>query len=400
MLPPETQSAHIKERVKEYCKRAYNTIHFTKIETKQDTVCMRENSFYVDTVRAFRDRRYEYKNLVKKEAGNVREAEHKKDPLGAKEAEERMNLYESLQLAHKIILNSFYGYVMRKGARWYSMEMAGMVTHMGGNIIRMSRELVEQIGKPLELDTDGIWCLLPEKFPENFNLVSKSGRKMFMSYPCTMLNLLIYDSFKNDQYQTLQEDGSYATNTEMSVFFEIDGPYRAMVIPASPKEGKMLKKRYAVFNMTGKIHEIKGFELKRRGELKLIKVFQEEIFDRFLAGTSLEECYKSAGEVADRWWDILEYRGSGISVSELIEYLCENRVLSKPLSEYGAQKSTSITTAKRLAEILGEEIVKDKGLNCQILISKKPEGTTVTERAIPAVIFSMDSEIREKYLKI
>jgi len=27
-------------------------------------------------------------------------------------------LYDSLQLAHKCILNSFYGYVMRKGARW------------------------------------------------------------------------------------------------------------------------------------------------------------------------------------------------------------------------------------------------------------------------------------------
>jgi DNA polymerase epsilon subunit 1 len=35
-------------------------------------------------------------------------------------------LYDSLQLAHKCILNSFYGYVMRKGSRWYSMEMAGI----------------------------------------------------------------------------------------------------------------------------------------------------------------------------------------------------------------------------------------------------------------------------------
>jgi DNA polymerase elongation subunit (family B) len=35
-------------------------------------------------------------------------------------------MYDSLQLAHKCILNSFYGYVMRKGARWYSMEMAGI----------------------------------------------------------------------------------------------------------------------------------------------------------------------------------------------------------------------------------------------------------------------------------
>ena len=53
----------------------------------------------------------------------------------------------------------------------------------------------------------------------------------------------------------------------MSVFFEIDGPYHCMLIPASKEENKMLKKRYAVFNHAGKMTEVKGFELKRRGEL-------------------------------------------------------------------------------------------------------------------------------------
>lgn len=33
----------------------------------------------------------------------------------------------------------------------------------------------------------------------------------------------------------------------MSIFFELDGPYKAMIIPAAKEEGKMLKKRYAVF---------------------------------------------------------------------------------------------------------------------------------------------------------
>ena len=32
-----------------------------------------------------------------------------------KSANSRVVLYDSLQLAHKCILNSFYGYVMRKG---------------------------------------------------------------------------------------------------------------------------------------------------------------------------------------------------------------------------------------------------------------------------------------------
>lgn len=40
-----------------------------------------------------------------------------------------------------------------------------------------------------------------------------------------------------------------------------------MIIPAAKEEGKMLKKRYAVFSHSGKLVELKGFELKRRGEL-------------------------------------------------------------------------------------------------------------------------------------
>jgi DNA polymerase epsilon subunit 1 len=33
----------------------------------------------------------------------------------------------------------------------------------------------------------------------------------------------------------------YQIKTEMSIFFEIDGPYRAMMIPAAREEGKLLK---------------------------------------------------------------------------------------------------------------------------------------------------------------
>lgn len=88
-------------------------------------------------------------------------------------AERMVVYYESLQLAHKCILNSFYGYVVRKGARWYSMEMAGIVTHTGSAIIKRTRETVELIGRPLELDTDGIWAAIPSSWPDNFALKTK-----------------------------------------------------------------------------------------------------------------------------------------------------------------------------------------------------------------------------------
>ena len=59
------------------------------------------------------------------------------NPIQIQQAADMVVLYDSLQLAHKCILNSFYGYVMRKGARWYSMEMAGVVTYTGARIIQV-----------------------------------------------------------------------------------------------------------------------------------------------------------------------------------------------------------------------------------------------------------------------
>ncbi len=186
----------------------------------------------------------------------------------------------------------------------------------------------------------------------------------------------------------------------MSVFFEIDGPYRCMVIPASKEEGKMLKKRYAVFSHSGKLHEVKGFELKRRGELKIIKIFQEEVFGQFLSGKSLQDCYDACGEVADKWYDILETQGEYIGDAELVDYIGESRFLSRNLQEYNDQKGTSITCAKRLAEFLGPEIVKDKGLNVKFIVSKKPVECKVADRAIPTAIFEYyDKGVMQKYIK-
>ena len=101
--------------VAEYCRKAYKKVHSTRMEERTATICQRENSFYVDTVRAFRDRRYEFKGLTKVWKKKLAEAEEKNDAAETKRANGLVVLYDSLQLAHKCILNSFYGYVMRKG---------------------------------------------------------------------------------------------------------------------------------------------------------------------------------------------------------------------------------------------------------------------------------------------
>ncbi|XP_034220092.1 DNA polymerase epsilon catalytic subunit A-like isoform X4 [Prunus dulcis] len=402
-LPKMEQQSRLKERLKKYCQKAYRRVVDKPVtELREAGICMRENSFYVDTVRSFRDRRYEYKGLNKVWKGKLSEAKASGNSIKIQEAQDMVVLYDSLQLAHKCILNSFYGYVMRKGARWYSMEMAGVVTYTGAKIIQNARLLVEKIGKPLELDTDGIWCALPGSFPENFTFKTKDlKKKLTISYPCVMLNVDVARNNTNDQYQTLTDPtgNSYTTHSECSIEFEVDGPYKAMILPASKEEGILIKKRYAVFNDDGTLAELKGFEIKRRGELKLIKVFQAELFDKFLHGSTLEECYSAVASVANRWLDLLDNQGKDVADSELLEYISESSTMSKSLADYGEQKSCAVTTARRLANFLGDSMVKDKGLRCQYIVACEPKGTPVSERAVPVAIFETDAEIMKFYVR-
>ena len=233
------------------------------------------------------------------------------------------------------------------------MEMAGIVCYTGAGIIKCARELVEQIGRPLELDTDGIWCVLPQSFPENFVIKTTNPKKskvitisypgsislkkilyilhflkvtfyflwkilkkelfffvkliflkilyftsffskVTISYPGSVLNIMVQDNNTNDQYHELvdPENLVYEERKENSIFFEVDGPYLSMILPASKEEGKKLKKRYAVFNFDGSLAELKGFEVKRRGELQIIKIFQSTVFEAFLKGDNLATCYE------------------------------------------------------------------------------------------------------------
>lgn len=85
-LAPSVQSQKLRTRLKgtvklqrfslvDFCKKTYKKSHIVETIQKKDTVCMRENPFYVDTVKNFRDRRVELKNLWK---GALRDVDNAK----------------------------------------------------------------------------------------------------------------------------------------------------------------------------------------------------------------------------------------------------------------------------------------------------------------------------------
>ncbi|CAF2820061.1 unnamed protein product [Rotaria sp. Silwood2] len=64
-LPEHIQLSIERKRLADYCLKAYKKVNHTREETRETTVRQCENSFYVDTIRAFRDRPYEYRGLHK-----------------------------------------------------------------------------------------------------------------------------------------------------------------------------------------------------------------------------------------------------------------------------------------------------------------------------------------------
>jgi DNA polymerase epsilon subunit 1 len=48
---------------------------------------------------------------------------------------------------------------------------------------------------------------------------------------------------------------------------------------------------------------------------------------------------------------VLESHGEDVEDEDLMDLISENRSMSKSLSDYGEQKSTAISTAKRLAGV-------------------------------------------------
>ena len=92
--------------------------------------------------------------------------------------------------------------------------------------------------RPLELDTDGIWCCLPGSFPEEFTFTTADGSKKHkVNYPGLMLNVMCAEHNANPQYHSLETlpNGSqgYTVSSQMSIEFEVDGPYLVRLPPAA-----------------------------------------------------------------------------------------------------------------------------------------------------------------------
>jgi len=143
--------------------KKYETYKFPLISR----FCQKSHKLFVNTIREFRDGRYKYKYMMIDKETEIEKLEQiikesskdltKKEIL---EIEQQVNTLttekgyaRNMQLGLKVFLNSFYGYMKSRGARWWSMDVAGATCMKGQEIITFAIDFCNKIGINIEVDS-------------------------------------------------------------------------------------------------------------------------------------------------------------------------------------------------------------------------------------------------------
>jgi DNA polymerase elongation subunit (family B) len=152
--------------------------------------------------------------------------------------------YDAMQLAFKVLINSFYGYLGFAQARFNDFSSAERVATEGRTIVKTMLEwLKKHEATPVQLDTDGIYFVPPP------SIMDENGNPL----PERL------EQFRKEFADALPEH----------IEIEFDGEYRTMF------SYKM--KNYALLSYNGEI-VIKGAALKSRG----LEPFQREFLKEFI----------------------------------------------------------------------------------------------------------------------
>ena len=224
------------------------------------------------------------------------------------------SLLDIKQKSLKISANSLYGYLGYKNSRFYSKEIAALITKTGRKILRNAAKIVTKLGYTIIYgDTDSV---MVNTLTQDIKEAVEIGKK---------LNQAI-----SKQYKLL--------------IMDIDGVFKSMLL--------LKKKKYAClkyippYTDPNKIErELKGVDLVRRDWCPLSKNTGLKILDVILSG-------KSKDEIINAIYDELKKVSEAIDNNkiELKDYAITKQ-LAKNIDDYNDLKALPhVQVAKRLRE--------------------------------------------------
>ncbi|MBQ76678.1 MAG: DNA polymerase II [Gammaproteobacteria bacterium] len=228
--------------------------------------------------------------------------------------------------AIKIIMNSFYGVLGTPGCRFFDPRLVSSITLRGHEILKRTRDLIEDQGYPVIYgDTDSVFVLL-ERQSDGAELV---GRKL-----TDFLNGWWRDHLKNE----------FRLDSFLEVEYETH--FDRFLMPTVRGSEKGSKKRYAgmIRSEDGSTQLVfKGLETVRSDWSQLARDFQQELYRLIFLGLEFEGYIHRTVESV--------YKGA------VDDKLVLRRRLRRKLEDYKKNVPPHVRAARR-----AEEIRRERGL--------------------------------------
>ncbi|EOB12107.1 DNA polymerase epsilon catalytic subunit A [Nosema bombycis CQ1] len=368
------RSKLLKSKIIEYSKKNYNSATIRKTETQTTTVCQREVPFFVNAIIQLQ------KKINHCESEQISAL---KNTLGLpKKAETEFDVSLS---TYKSILEWFHEYITRNNSRWYSIESVGIVGNLCTKLQKTLKQNIDNIGLVLDVDTNYIWTLLPVKFPNIYKF--ESGQEI--SFIKSLLSYFIDNEFINNQYQEKIE-GKYEIIPRNDIRLSLNGPYKGIFFPATLREDKCIKKRHIVLNNDNSIALMKGFEMVRNGEIKIVRQIQEAVISEYGSGHNIESCFTNLANVAYKYLNVIYSEGKDCDDNFILEMITDTKCLYREINP-NDKPSIIVMAARRMGEVLGVDVIKQK-VRVDYIISKYPANLNIPDRVIPTIIFNLESK--------
>ena len=179
----------------------------------------------------------------------------------------------AMSQATKILMNSFYGILGASGCRFHDARLAGSITRRGHEIIRRTRDLIEEGGETVIYgDTDSLFVLLGPGVDEA--AARKRGNAMAVRL--------------NDWWRrTVEREHRLESFLEI----EFETHFLKFLMPTVRGDVTGSKKRYAGMVRTGdggRDFVFKGLESVRTDWTPLARSFQRELYRRVFLGEPFE----------------------------------------------------------------------------------------------------------------
>ena len=179
----------------------------------------------------------------------------------------------AMSQATKILMNSFYGILGATGCRFHDSRLASSITRRGHEIIRRTRDLIEQGGETVIYgDTDSLFVLLGPG-------VDAAGARERGRSIAVMLN----------EWWRRTVEREHRLDSFLEIEFEIH--FLKFLMPTVRGDVTGSKKRYAGLVRTGDGgHDLvfRGLESVRTDWTPLARAFQRELYRRVFLGEPFE----------------------------------------------------------------------------------------------------------------